>query len=130
MNCGGLPLSVLHLKIGAPVMLLRNLYPLYGLMTILHASNQMPGGAAEWWVGALMESGEKRLIYRTKLTSNETDFHFQLTQFQFPVRLAFAMTIKKSSPWPTLALSQCIFAIGIYHHLIVPLAGSQVLSVQ
>jgi hypothetical protein len=59
MNCGGLPLSVLPLKIGAPVMLLRNLYPLHGLcngtrmailrVTILHASNPMPGGVAEWW---------------------------------------------------------------------------------
>ena len=93
----GLPLSVLRLKIGAPVMLLRNLDPLHGLcngtrMTVLRASTRclevrLNGGSFD---------GEKRLIYRTKLTSNETDFHFQLTRFQFPVRLAFAMTINKS----------------------------------
>jgi hypothetical protein len=54
--------------------------------------------------------GEKRRIYRTKLTSNKEDFHFQLTRLQFPVCLAFAITINKSqsrraSPWPTLALT-------------------------
>ena len=97
MNCGTLPLSVLRLKIGAPVMLLRNLDPVHGLcngtrMTILRASTRclevrLNGGTFD---------GETRLIYRTKLTSNEDDFYFQLTRLQFPVRLAFAMTINKS----------------------------------
>jgi ATP-dependent exoDNAse (exonuclease V) alpha subunit len=78
-------------------MLLRNLDPVHGLcngtrMTILRASTRclevrLNGGTFD---------GETRLIYRTKLTSNEGDFHFQLTRLQFPVRLAFAMTINKS----------------------------------
>ena len=97
MNCGGLPLSVLRLKIGAPVMLLRNLDPIHGLcngtrMTLLRASTR----CLEVRLNGGSFNGEKRLIYRTKLTSNETDFHFKLTRFQFPVRLAFAMTINKS----------------------------------
>ena len=97
MNCGTLPLSILRLKIGAPVMLLRNLDPIHGLcngtrMTIRRASTQclevrLNGGSFD---------GEKRLIYRTKLTSNDEDFPFQLTRLQFPVCLAFAMTINKS----------------------------------
>ena len=97
MNCGSLPLSVLRLKIGAPVMLLRNMDPINGLcngtrMTILRATTRclevrLNGGSFD---------GKTRLIYRTKLTSNETDFHFRLTRLQFPVRLAFAMTINKS----------------------------------
>ena len=48
-----------------------------------------------WRCGSF--DGEKRLIYRTKLTSNETDFHFQLTRFRFPVLLAFVMTIINKS---------------------------------
>jgi hypothetical protein len=97
MNCGTLPLSVLRLKIGAPVILLRNLDPVHGLcngtrMTILRASTQ----CLEVRLNDGSFDGEERLIYRTKLTSNEEDFPFQLTRLQFPVRLAFAMTINKS----------------------------------
>jgi len=91
MNCGGLPLSILRLKIGAPVMLLRNLDLIHGLcngtrMTLLRASTR----CLEVRLNGRNFNEQKRLIYRTKLTSNETDFHFKLTRFQFPVRLAFA----------------------------------------
>jgi hypothetical protein len=81
----------------APVMLLRNLDPIHGhfngtQMTILRTSTRclevrLNGGGFD---------GEERLIYRTKLTGNEEDFPFQLTRLQFPVRLAFAITINKS----------------------------------
>jgi PIF1-like helicase len=104
MNCGTLPLSVLQLKIGAPVMLLRNLDPVHGLcngtrMTILRASTR----CLEVRLNGGIFDGERQLIYRTKLTRNEEDLHFRLTRLQFPVRLAFAMTINKASPSPMLA---------------------------
>jgi len=86
MNCGSLL-----------AMLLRNLDPIHGLcngtrLTILRASTRclkvrLNGGIFD---------GETRLIYRTKLTGNETDFHCRLTRTQIPVRLEFAMTINKS----------------------------------
>jgi len=81
----------------APVMLLRNLDPIHGhcngtQMTRLRASARclearLNGGDFD---------GEKRLIYRTKLTGNEEDFPFQLTRLQLPVRIAFAIKINKS----------------------------------
>jgi ATP-dependent DNA helicase PIF1 len=97
MNCGTLPLSILRLKIGAPVMLLRNMDPANGLcngtrMTLLRAST----GCLEVRLNGGSFDGQTRLIYRTKLSSNEEDFHFRLTRLQFPVRLGFAMTINKS----------------------------------
>ena len=51
MNCGGLPLSVLRVKIGAPMMLLRNLDPLDGLcngtrMILLRASTRCLNGGS------------------------------------------------------------------------------------
>ena len=69
MNCETLPLSVLRLKIGAPVMLLRNLEPVHGLC---RASTQ----CLEVRLNDGSFDGEKRLICRTKLTSNEEDFPF------------------------------------------------------
>jgi PIF1-like helicase/Helicase len=97
MNCGSLPLSPLQLKVGAPVMLLRNLDPIHGLcngtrMTVLRASTR----CLEVRLNGGKFDGERRLIYRTKLTSNDEDFHCRLTRLQFPIRLAFAMTINKA----------------------------------
>jgi hypothetical protein len=39
---------------------------------------------------------ERRLIYRTKLTSSDDDFHFRLKWLQLPIRLPFVMTINKA----------------------------------
>jgi hypothetical protein len=91
-----LPLGSLKLRIGAPLMLMRNLDPQHGLcngtrMTLLRASRhcldvRLNGGQFD---------GQCRLIYRCSLSTSE-DLAFHLTRTQFPVRLAFAMTINKN----------------------------------
>lgn len=93
----GLPSSKLNLKLGPPVMLLRNIDQLGGLkngsrliLTRIERYNlegQLLGGNHD---------GELKIIPRIPLTSVEGELPFILTRRQFPVRLCFAMTIKKS----------------------------------
>ena len=78
-------------------MILRNLDPPNGICNgtrcILLASTryvlrvQLIGGEFH---------GKEALIPRIKLSPPETDIGFQMQRLQFPVRLAFAMTINKS----------------------------------
>jgi len=92
-----LPPSKLALKMGAPVMLLRNLCPKEGLcngarMVVTSLRHHCIEGRL---LGGDFD-GQLRTIPRVKLTSGEKDFTFVLTRKQFPVRLCFAMTINKS----------------------------------
>jgi hypothetical protein len=91
-----LPISHLQLRIGAPVMLMRNLDPKYGLcngtrMTITKVSRR----CLEVRINGGDFDGQSRLIFRCALSTSE-ELHFTLTRTQFPIRLAFAMTINKS----------------------------------
>ena len=92
-----LPPSKLILKVGAPVMLLRNLCPKEGLcngarMVVTNLRHHCIEGRL---LGGDF-NGQLRTIPRIKLTSGEKDFSFVLSRKQFPVRLCFAMTINKS----------------------------------
>ena len=99
LNSSGLPLGELHLKVGCPLILLRNLAPAKGLcngsrMTLLRASQrvlevQLIGGDHD---------GEIAFIPRVALMppASSTGFAFTLRRRQFPVRLAFAMSINKA----------------------------------
>ena len=92
-----LPPSRLLLKVGAPIMLLRNLYPKEGLCngTRLTVSRISPRIIeARILSGDL--AGELRLIPRIKLTSTEGELPFVVSRLQFPVRLSFAITVNKS----------------------------------
>jgi hypothetical protein len=97
INCSGLPLAHLALKVGAPVMVLRNL--------------NMAGGVCNGTRGILTRirnrvleirlitgehAGEKVFIPRIRLQPVEGQLPFTLSRLQFPVRLAFSMTINKS----------------------------------
>ena len=97
INLSSLPLSQLSLKVGAPVMLLRNLCPQEGLcngtrmiITSLRThciETRLLGGDFD---------GQLRVIPRIKLCATDKDLGIPLSRKQFPVRLCFVMTINKS----------------------------------
>ncbi|KAL1977237.1 hypothetical protein VTN31DRAFT_96 [Thermomyces dupontii] len=96
-DCGSLPPGILELKIGAPLILLRNLDPQHDLcngtrLTVTQASQHC---LEVMLVGGDFH-GRTRLLYKVKITSNDEDLPCSITRYQFPVRLRFAMTINKS----------------------------------
>ncbi len=99
LKASGLPLGELRLKVGCPVILLRNLAPSQGLcngtrMTIQRISDRV----LEVRIMGGSHDGEIALIPRITLnpTSSNSDFPFKLSRRQFPIRLAFAMSINKA----------------------------------
>ena len=93
----GMPPHCLHLKVGAIVILLRNLNTKRGLCNgtrmVVKALRQhfldvcvLTGPAA----------GERVFIPRIDLAPSDTGLPFTLKRRQFPVNLAFAMTINKA----------------------------------
>ena len=93
----GLPLSRLNLKVGAPIILLRNLYPFSGECNGIWMIITRLGRRC---IEARILGGEfhdqLRLIPRIKLTTTENDMPYILSRRQYPIRLCFAMTINKS----------------------------------
>ncbi|KAG1562125.1 hypothetical protein G6F49_001188 [Rhizopus delemar] len=91
----GLPPSVLELKVGMSVMILRNINLEKGLcngtrVTVLSIGEfllkvKLPG-----------VDGRVEVIPRFTLSTLENEYPFTLTRNQFPVRPSFAMTINKS----------------------------------
>jgi hypothetical protein len=94
IEISGLPSHELTLKIGSPVMLLRNLDP----PTLCNGTrvcikNLLPN-VIEATVMTGCAKGENVFIPRIPLISEDLGFTFQ--RLQFPVRIAFAMTINKA----------------------------------
>ena len=98
LDAAGLPPGELHVKIGCPLILLVNLAPSRGLcngtrMVLRRASDRV----LEVSILGGSHNGSIALIPRVSLTPNsDSDFPFVLRRRQFPVRLAFAMSINKS----------------------------------
>jgi hypothetical protein len=97
INCSGLPLAKLELKIGCPVMILRNLDAAHG---VCNGSR----GILRRWANKVLEvelltgehAGSKVFIPRIGCQPTEEQVAFKFTRKQFPVRLCFSMTINKS----------------------------------
>ena len=107
-----LPLSELKMKIGCPLILLRNLDPANGLcngtrMILLQAYHRF----LEVIIMGGDHHGEKAFIPRIILKPSTRQFPFLLKRRQFPVRLAFAMSINKAE-------GQSLKYVGL--HLISP----------
>jgi ATP-dependent DNA helicase PIF1 len=95
LNPSGLPPSQLELKVGAPVMLLRNIDPARGLcngtrLIVMHIGQYMLRVYLANKSDAPIE-----LIPRLALSTLEGNMPFMFSRKQFPVKLCFAMTINK-----------------------------------
>ena len=95
LNASGLPLARLTLKPGCPLMVLRNLDPSNGIcngtrMVLLRIKSHV----LECRI--LGGDGKTVFIPRMSIQPSDGDLHIPLSRRQFPVRLAFAMTINKS----------------------------------
>ena len=96
------------LKKGVPIILLRNLSPIEGLcngtrLIVRDFYNHVID--AEILTGS--HFGKRVFIPRISITPSDTELPFKLIRRQFPVRLAFAMSINK-------AQGQTIPNMGLY----------------
>ncbi len=108
ININGIPLHNLKVKLGAPLMLLRNLDITKGLcngtrMTLISVTNnvlrvRLINGS---------HSGNEAFIPRIELSPADNALPFKLKRRQFPVRLCFGMTINK-------AQGQSMQNLGVY----------------
>src|SRR3954447_2686570 len=103
-----LPPGELKLKLGVPIILLRNLNPSEGFCNgtrLICREFQSKVINAEIITGSHI--GKHVFIPRITLTPTESKLPFNLSRRQFPVRVAFSMTINKSQ-------GQTLNRVGIY----------------
>ncbi|KAL9859122.1 putative DNA helicase [Arabidopsis thaliana] len=108
IKLSGLPNHNLTLKIGTPVMLLRNIDPKGGLCngTRLQVT-QMSNHILEARVITGDRVGDKVIIIKSQISPSDTKLPFRMRRRQFPIAVAFAMTINKSQ-------GQSLNEVGIY----------------
>ena len=95
INTGSFPPYQLEIKIDVPLMLLRNLDPGLGLCNGIRLRlMQMTNRVLHVEIISEPCTGQLVFIPRIKLISSE-ELPFELHRVQFPVRLAFTMTINK-----------------------------------
>ncbi|CAN6887007.1 unnamed protein product [Brassica oleracea] len=108
IKVSGLPNHSLRLKVGCPVMVLRNIDPSAGLMngTRLQITELM-----DFMVRAKIITGEKVGqtvdIPRLSITPSDTRLPFKMRRRQLPLAVAFAITINKSQ-------GQSLSEVGIF----------------
>lgn len=108
ISCSGLPQHKLTLKVGTPIMLLRNIDQSQGLCngTRLIIS-RLGKNVLEGITLNGSHPNEKVLLHRMDLNPSESKWPFRMRRRQFPVTLSFAMTINKSQ-------GQSLRRVGVY----------------
>jgi ATP-dependent DNA helicase PIF1 len=98
LSPNGLPNHRLFLKLGMPLMLMRNLNPKMGLCngTRLIFNKVLNKHLLECTIVGGEHKDRKVLIPRITLKPKDREYPFEWCRRQFPVRVAFAMTINKS----------------------------------
>ena len=97
INCSSLPLAKLCLKIGCPVMVLRNLYPAEGVCNGTRGIvKRMSPRVVEIELLSEEHRGKRVFIPRIIHTPSSSQVPFKLERKQFPLRVCFAITINKA----------------------------------
>ena len=97
INCSGLPLSKLKLKVGCPVMVLRNLNPGEGVCNGSRGIvTRMSNRVLEVRLLTGEHAGKTTFIPRLSITPSSTQVPFEFCRRQFPVKVSFSMSINKS----------------------------------
>lgn len=97
INCSGMPPHILSLKVGAPIMLIRNIDQSAGLCNGTRLRVTTLGKSV---IEVVTLNGShpnlKVLIHRMDMNPSESRWPFRMQRRQFPVILSIAMTINKS----------------------------------
>ena len=136
LNPSGLPLAHLRLKTGCPIILLHNIDTKCGLCNgtqavVLCMTNRL----LEIQIMNGDHMGETALIPRITLSPSLTglDFAIKLNRHQFPIQLAFAMTINKAQGQTVthvgLDLRKPAFAHGQLYVALSRVTSSQNISI-
>jgi len=117
LEASGIPPARLTLKIGAPVMLLRNMNPANGFCNGTRlVVTRMHSRAIEVKIISGEFQGRCTTLPRILCNSKPQDFGFILTRRQFPLQLCFAISINKSQgqslPEVGLDLRNSVFSHG------------------
>lgn len=108
INASGIPNHKIKLKVGVPVMLLRNLDSTAGLCNATRLIiTKMGRYVLEGRVITGSNIGEKVYIPRLSLSPSDTRIPLKFQRRQFPISVSFAMTINKSK-------GQSLKQVGIY----------------
>jgi ATP-dependent DNA helicase PIF1 len=108
INASGLPNHKITLKVGVPVMLLRNLDINAGLCNGTRLIiTRMGRYVLEGRVISGSNIGDKVFVPRLSLQPSDTRIPFKFQRRQFPITVCFAMTINKSQ-------GQSLKQVGVY----------------
>ncbi|XP_031247863.1 uncharacterized protein LOC116105595 [Pistacia vera] len=108
LMCSGMPKHELQLKIGVPILLLRNLNQSDGLC---NGTRLIVTDLGKWCIQATINTGsnigDNVVIPRRKMSNADMKWPFRLKRRQLPIAVSFCMTINKSQ-------GQSLKTVGLY----------------
>lgn len=108
IKISGLPNHCLRLRIGTPVMLMRNLDSTDGLCNGTRLQiTQLSSHIIEAKIITGTRVGERVFLHRILITPTDSKIPFKMRRRQFPLKVAFAMTINKIQ-------GQTLAKVGLY----------------